>query len=127
MNTFILVPYYNNIPNVSQSYFTIIDNTLIVSLLDVFGNPTSFLTTQNTSNTTQQNKTTSKDGANEQEKPREEEPVIPNITYPRIGWMFNYPYQPKYADTLPYYDLFPITLILEVRGKSFLGLNFHYL
>jgi hypothetical protein len=88
--------------------------------------PETASTTQNTSNTTQQNKTTSKDGANEQEKPREE-PVIPNITYPRIGWMFNYQYQPKYADTLPYYDLFPITLILEVRGKSFLGLNFHYL
>lgn len=79
--------------------------------------------TQNTSKTTD----TSKERAKQQETVKDEVIDIPNIPYPRIGCMFNYQYQPKYADTLPYFDVFPLTLILEVRGKSFLGLNFHYL
>jgi len=43
MSSFILVPYYNIIPNNELSYFTILDNTLIVSLTDVFGNSSNFL------------------------------------------------------------------------------------
>lgn len=71
---------------------------------------------------------TTKERAKKEEKLQDNPTIdIPTITYPRIGWLFNYHYQPKYADTLPYYDIFPLTLILEVRGMSFLGLNFHYL
>ena len=43
MNSFILVPYYNIIPKTQTTYFTIIDNTLIVTLNDVFGNSSQFL------------------------------------------------------------------------------------
>lgn len=44
-----------------------------------------------------------------------------------IGKMFFYGYNPKTKDTLPYYDMFP--LILMVRGLSdgWHGLNLHYL
>lgn len=43
MNSFILVPYYNIIPKTQSTYFTIIDNTLIVTFNDVFGNSSQFL------------------------------------------------------------------------------------
>jgi hypothetical protein len=45
MNSFILVPYYNSIPDSNSKFFTIIDNKLVISLTDVFGNSTKFLTT----------------------------------------------------------------------------------
>lgn len=44
MSSFILVPYYNIIPSSVSTYFTIIDNTLVVTLNDVFNNPSQFLT-----------------------------------------------------------------------------------
>jgi len=44
------------------------------------------------------------------------------------GRMFMYFYDPKYKDTLPYYDRFPLTLIVEKAPNSgFYGLNLHYL
>jgi hypothetical protein len=43
------------------------------------------------------------------------------------GHLYFYHYDPKYADTLPYYDIFPLTLVLEKYSDGFLGLNLHYL
>ena len=44
------------------------------------------------------------------------------------GRMFMYFYNPKYKDTLPYYDRFPLTLIIEkAKTGGFYGLNLHYL
>jgi len=47
------------------------------------------------------------------------------------GELFFFKYSPKYADVLPYYDEFPLVLILdeytEKGHKGFLGLNLHYL
>lgn len=46
---------------------------------------------------------------------------------PLIGRMFMYKYEAKYADTLPYYDQFPLILMVEPAPGGFTGLNLHYL
>lgn len=55
-----------------------------------------------------------------------EDPVIlKNRTI--IGSMFMFFYQPKHKDTLPYYDSFPLVIVLKPAKDGFLGLNLHYL
>jgi hypothetical protein len=46
---------------------------------------------------------------------------------PSPGFLYYYMYDPKWKNELPYYDLFPFTLVLNVYADRFLGLNFHYL
>lgn len=46
---------------------------------------------------------------------------------PRVGDMYMYYYDPKWKKKLPYYDRFPLTIIIENKGKYLLGLNLHYL
>tara|TARA_B100000212_G_scaffold243075_1_gene185347 strand:- start:312 stop:731 length:420 start_codon:yes stop_codon:yes gene_type:complete len=41
--------------------------------------------------------------------------------------MYTYFYDPKYSEVLPYYDTFPVTLILQLEPKGFMGLNLHYI
>lgn len=43
------------------------------------------------------------------------------------GRLYGYLYDPKYKKTLPYYDKFPLTLVLGLYSDGFLGLNMHYL
>ena len=43
------------------------------------------------------------------------------------GGLYIFKYSPKYKDTLPYYDIFPLVLPLEFYEDGFLGINFHYL
>ena len=43
------------------------------------------------------------------------------------GRFYTYYYERKYKDVLPYYDIFPVTLIIDADSNSFSGLNFHYL
>jgi hypothetical protein len=43
------------------------------------------------------------------------------------GHMYFFAYGPKGKNTLPYYDKFPLVLILKKEGNEFLGLNLHYL
>ena len=38
-----------------------------------------------------------------------------------------YFYDPKTKDTLPYYDRFPLTIMVGPAPKGFYGLNLHYL
>lgn len=45
MSTYVIVPYYNTIPRSATYYFTILDNTLIVSDKDMLGNSSNFLKT----------------------------------------------------------------------------------
>ena len=45
----------------------------------------------------------------------------------RWGSLYIFKYSPKYKDTLPYYDIFPLVLPLEFYEDGFLGINFHYL
>lgn len=42
------------------------------------------------------------------------------------GMMFFYEYDPKYKETLPVWDKFPLVIILEQYSDGFLGLNLHY-
>lgn len=43
------------------------------------------------------------------------------------GHMYLFNYDPKLKKSLPYYDTFPLIFPLEEHGKSFLGINLHYL
>lgn len=52
------------------------------------------------------------------------------VSKPQIGQMLLYFYSPKHKETLPYYDTFPLTIIIEEytgKGAGFLGINLHYL
>ena len=44
-----------------------------------------------------------------------------------IGRMVMFFYDPKWANTLPYYDKFPLVLPIEMYDDGFLGINLHYL
>jgi len=46
---------------------------------------------------------------------------------PEIGGMYAYFYDPKTKDNLPYFDIFPVTIVIEKYNDGFLGLNLHYL
>jgi hypothetical protein len=46
---------------------------------------------------------------------------------PEIGSMYLFVYDPKYKDTLPFYDMFPLVIPIEFQNEGFLGLNLHYL
>lgn len=43
------------------------------------------------------------------------------------GDMYMFMYDPKYKDTLPYYDRFPLIFPFHVQHDRFWGLNLHYL
>ena len=53
--------------------------------------------------------------------------IVPSLTVQNIGQMFMYFYDPKYKDTLPYYDKFPLILLVDFTTDGFYGLNLHYL
>jgi hypothetical protein len=44
-----------------------------------------------------------------------------------LGKLYCFYYDPKGKNTLPYYDVFPMVLVLEQYPDGFLGLNLHYL
>lgn len=44
-----------------------------------------------------------------------------------LGGLYYFFYDPKGKDDLPYYDTFPLVLVLEKYPDGFLGLNLHYL
>ena len=48
-------------------------------------------------------------------------------TKPKAGDMLMYFYDPKHKATLPYYDRFPLTIMVEPAAGGFYGLNMHYL
>ena len=45
----------------------------------------------------------------------------------QFGDLFCYHYDPKYKKTLPYYDAFPLIMLIGSDKDTFLGCNFHYL
>lgn len=49
------------------------------------------------------------------------------IGRPSVGRLNLFVYDPKYKQTLPYYDIFPLVLPLEPIKNGFAGINFHYL
>lgn len=44
-----------------------------------------------------------------------------------IGSMQMFFYDPKHKDKLPFYDSFPLTIVLSPAPNGFMGLNLHYL
>ena len=46
---------------------------------------------------------------------------------PNLGDLFCYHYNPKYRGVLPYYDMFPMIMLIGSDADTFLGINFHYL
>lgn len=44
-----------------------------------------------------------------------------------VGSMMMFFYDPKTKDTLPYYDNFPLVIVVGPAEKGFYGLNLHYL
>lgn len=44
-----------------------------------------------------------------------------------VGGLYYFYYDPKTKKDIPYYDRFPLVLVLERYKDSFLGLNLHYL
>ena len=46
---------------------------------------------------------------------------------PFIGDMIMYTYDPKLKKTLPYYDTFPLTIMVGPAKDGFYGINLHYL
>lgn len=50
-----------------------------------------------------------------------------SVTKFQIGGLYFFYYNPKLKNDLPYYDTFPLVLVLERYPDGFLGLNLHYL
>ena len=46
---------------------------------------------------------------------------------PKYGVMNLFGYDPKHKETLPYYDTFPLVIVVKPAKGGFLGLNLHYL
>ena len=46
---------------------------------------------------------------------------------PAVGRMYMYFYDPKHKETLPYYDRFPLIIMVGPAPRGFMGLNLHYL
>lgn len=59
---------------------------------------------------------------------RENQRMRPTIKTRRmLGKLYMFEYEAKHADTLPYYDAFPIIFPIEAHSDGFLGINMHYL
>lgn len=56
---------------------------------------------------------------------KEEELVLKNKSL--NGQMLMYFYDPKHKETLPYFDKFPLTIVVDKAPDGFYGLNLHYL
>ena len=53
--------------------------------------------------------------------------ALHKVTKPLIGDMVMYFYDPKLKAELPYYDRFPLTIMVQPAKGGFHGLNLHYL
>ena len=53
--------------------------------------------------------------------------LVSEVDVNSIGKMYMFFYDPKYKETLPYYDTFPLVIVIGPAEKGFLGLNLHYL
>ena len=64
---------------------------------------------------------------NRRELLQSDEIDLVNKSQPLIGSMNMFFYDPKTKDTLPYYDRFPLAIIVGPAPGGFYGLNLHYL
>jgi hypothetical protein len=51
---------------------------------------------------------------------------LPKVKRILPGTMLFYHYNPKYKDTLPQWDAFPLVIVLDIYDDGFLGLNLHF-
>ena len=66
-------------------------------------------------------------GVRRQDLLQDEQVTLVNRQNPLIGSMNMFFYDPKTKDTLPYYDRFPLAIIVKPAPGGFYGLNLHYL
>lgn len=64
---------------------------------------------------------------NRRELMNSEEVKLVNKSQPLIGSMNMFFYDPKHKDTLPFYDRFPLAIIVGPAEGGFYGMNLHYL
>lgn len=50
----------------------------------------------------------------------------PMKSNPSPGKMFTFVYDAKHKDKLPYWDAFPLIILLDIKGDHFYGVNMHY-
>lgn len=50
-----------------------------------------------------------------------------NLSLNSIGKMYSFVYDPKWKETLPYYDTFPLIFPFDLKEDRIMGLNLHYL
>jgi hypothetical protein len=55
------------------------------------------------------------------------DPALQKRQRPGAGNMYMFFYDPKHRDSLPYYDAFPLIIMVEAAPGGFYGLNLHYL
>lgn len=49
------------------------------------------------------------------------------VTKPMLGYMYTFLYDAKTKETLPYWDRFPLIILVDRAPGGFYGLNLHYL
>jgi hypothetical protein len=54
-------------------------------------------------------------------------PVLLNRILPMPGYLYLFHYKPKYYESLPYHDRFPIVFPFRRTKTGFYGINLHYL
>jgi len=52
---------------------------------------------------------------------------IDRMSTQSIGAMCSFVYDPKHKGILPYYDVYPLIFVIDVKADRFLGINLHYL
>lgn len=55
------------------------------------------------------------------------DPALLKRRGPAIGQMYMYFYAAKWRDTLPYFDMFPLIIMVDEADGGWYGLNLHYL
>ena len=55
-----------------------------------------------------------------------QDPIVSKPSFV-IGEMFMFVYDAKHKATLPYYDKFPLTIVVDQAKDGFYGINLHYL
>jgi hypothetical protein len=54
-------------------------------------------------------------------------PPAKEVAVPKPGMMYLFYYHPKGEEKLPYYDSFPLILLVDITKNGMTGLNLHYL
>lgn len=63
----------------------------------------------------------------EEQKRSDPNKIFKKYSSPQIGSMFLFFYDAKHKLTLPFFDMHPLVLPIEMYAGGFLGLNLHYL